>query len=114
MNSIIGLISDLDDAIISGIVGFVALIGLLKWMVEKLKTQKTPLHTLQNDAVRTQLNNYTFNFEAAELSSKPFGMRTKIISAVLAFVIILMPLYEIIETLQPREAISFWGMCLPY
>lgn len=109
---IILLNSSVDDFIITLIVGTTAFMFLMKWVIHRLKTKKYNLPSLLSDEVENRFNNYTLNFEDNTLDNKPFELKTKLIAVLVSLVIIIMPLYELIETLRPQAFYYGWS-CFP-
>ena len=99
------LISDLDDFIITAFVGIVAAIFLMYWVIIKLKSMKSINTPIFSTELEDQLDNYTFNFENTIASKKTFSVNTKIIACLVSFMIVVLPLYEMIETLRPIEMV---------
>lgn len=104
--------SDVDNFIITLIVGVTALIFILKWAKDKLESRKPLLTKFLDEEIDGQLDNYTLSFENNELNVKTFGFKAKLISILISLIIIAVPLYEVIETLRPQMFLYFWT-CFP-
>jgi hypothetical protein len=110
--TIILLNSSIDNFIINLIVGSTAVMFLFKWAKNKLKTKNCKPSSLMSDEIENRFDNYTFKFENNNLTTKPFELRTRSIAIVMSLIIVIMPLYELIETLRPQAYYYGWN-CLP-
>ena len=109
---IVVLNSDLDNFIITCIVMTTALIFVLKWIKDKFEARKPLLAKFLDEEIEGQLDNYTFNFENATFQEKSFDLKTKITVVLMSAIVIIMPLYQMIETLRPPryfETFSCFG-----
>jgi hypothetical protein len=110
--SIVVLNSDVDNFIVTSIVLTTAILFLLKWGFDKLKSQKAST-VFEYNEIKYQLNNYIFNFEDHHYNTKSFGITTKWIAVVVSIIIAVTPLYKLIETLEPKVLFQFYS-CFPH
>ncbi|WP_299119878.1 hypothetical protein [uncultured Winogradskyella sp.] len=111
--NIVLLYSDLDNFIVICIAGTTALMFLLNWFKDNLKSRTSSTDSIQDDNFKQRLDNYTLNFESHEFAVKPFGAKAKITSLLISLIIVVIPLHEFIEILRPKELFLGWT-CLPY
>ncbi|WP_296382229.1 hypothetical protein [Winogradskyella sp.] len=105
--------SDLDDFIVTCIVAITAIVFLFSWAKNKLKFQKGNSNYLfENEEIETDLSHYSLNFESITVESRTIGFRSKVVLFMLALVIVIMPLYEFVETLRPAS-FYFGYSCFP-
>lgn len=104
--------SDVDNFIITCIVMATAMMFVLKWVKEKLESRKPLLEKFLDKEIEDQLDNYTFNFENKTPVEKTLDFKTKLISVLISLVIVVVPLYEVIETLKPGVFYYGWS-CFP-
>lgn len=112
--NIVLLYSDLDNFIVTCIVGTTALMFFLSWVKEKFKSMKSSIDLFQDDNMEQNLDSYTLSFENNEFADKQFGTKTKITSILVSIIIVAIPFHELIETLRPQEFYFSEWTCFPY
>lgn len=108
--NIVLIYSDLDNFIVTCIVGTTAMLFILSWTWKKLKSMKSSIDLFEDHITEQNLENYALSFESNEFAVKYFDTKTKITSILISLIVIATPLYEFIETLRPQEFYFFgWG-----
>ncbi|MBU2927635.1 hypothetical protein [Winogradskyella psychrotolerans] len=113
---IITLYSDVDEFIITAIVGLTALMFIVNWVSVRLKEQrKKSLLNFKNsqDDNSINVNEYALNFKHDIVAGKSIGIISKLILVVFAIVIVIMPLHEFVVTLRPVSFFYVWT-CFPF
>ncbi|OUS03517.1 hypothetical protein A9Q86_00980 [Flavobacteriales bacterium 33_180_T64] len=108
------LYSDFDDLIIFYFVAGISFILFLNWFIIKIKQQKgSSVEKILNFNDKLNLNNYTLDFNnEIPVLIKP-SLLTKMFLGILSVIIVVLPLYEFIETLRPQEVVANWS-CFPF
>ena len=106
---IIVINSDVDNFIINTIVLVTAIMFYLGWVRNKIKSVKNSKSLILTNNFKPNLNNYTFNFDIILIDNKVYNLKTKVASMIIAVVIIVIPLYDLIETLKPQEMFPVWS-----
>lgn len=110
--SVLFLNSEVDNFIIISIVFVSVIMFFLNLSKNKLSLRKPDIASFLENEVEDHLNAYTFSFENNILDIKTFGFKAKFTSVFLSLLLIVVPLYEFVETLRPIEI--FYGFsCLP-
>lgn len=97
MNSL--RISHTDELVVYYFLGFVVLMLLLNSFFVWLKNSKKKDLLSKTESV--DLGNYIFNFNMGQ-KEKKFSYFTKTVSISLCILLVLIPLYELIEVLKPQ------------
>ena len=114
----LGPLSDtaMEDLILSTYLLFVALIVAIDWAIKNYKKSIKTKYDFRRESVES-LGNYTFVFDHKELvfngtlKQKKVSIGTKVVLGSLSLVIVLVPLYEFITTLEPVTEFYFMN-CL--
>ena len=101
--------SDVDNFIINTIVLVTAIMFYLVWVRNKIKSMKNSKSLILTNNFKPNLNNYTFNFDKILIDNKVYNLKTKVASMIIAVIIIVIPLYDLIETLKPQEMFPVWS-----
>jgi len=105
--------SDIDNFIIYSIVGTTALMFVVKWAKNKLESRKPLISSFLENEIEDHLDAYTFNFQNNISDIKMFSFKAKLTSIFLSILLVIVPFYELVETLRPTE-FFYWFSCLPY
>jgi hypothetical protein len=100
--------SDFDNFIITTIVAVTVLLFLIKWLKQKFESSKFKVHLFMDDDLKSQISNYTFSFEDNITDAKTHSIKMKITSIFMSLVVIVVPLYEVIETINPYAYIYYF------
>lgn len=104
--------SNLDNAIVMFFVIATATFFILKWIRQRLVSMRFKIHSFQNENLTKQISNYIFNFENSQTDIKPYSVTLKLVSIFLSVIIITVPLYEVITTINPYITMYIGFTCL--